>query len=247
MTDPTYSLYPVLAAIQNSRYKMVPLTDQWSLPGTFADDLNQENCKLTFLVNPHAPSGCLLPPEKISAIADSLVGLLIVDEAYIDFSTEKSTLSLLNETPNLVVLQTFSKAWGMAGLRVGMAFASEEIISILNKIKPPYNINTLSQKEALKALTRSSVTEDQIESIKKEREKLSVELKQLDNVVQVFPSEANFILVEFENSEALFNTLIEKGIIVRNRSKLVKGCIRITVGTPEENTLLLNTLKEMQR
>jgi histidinol-phosphate aminotransferase len=244
---PTYGMYSVSAAINNVEVIELSVENDFQLPSfdTIKDQL--KSAGLLFICSPNNPTGNVISKKAIQNIADNFSGLVVVDEAYIDFSTEKSTLSLLNETPNLVVLQTFSKAWGMAGLRVGMAFASEEIISILNKIKPPYNINTLSQKEALKALTRSSVTEDQIESIKKEREKLSVELKQLDNVVQVFPSEANFILVEFENSEALFNTLIEKGIIVRNRSKLVKGCIRITVGTPEENTLLLNTLKEMQR
>ena len=244
---PTYGMYSVSAAINNVEVIELSVENDFQLPSfdSIKDQLRSGG--LLFICSPNNPTGNVISKKAIQNMADNFSGLVVVDEAYIDFSAEKSTLSLLNETPNLVVLQTFSKAWGLAGLRVGMAFASEEIISILNKIKPPYNINTLSQKEALKALTRSSVTEDQIESIKKEREKLSVELKQLDNVVQVFPSEANFILVEFENSEALFNTLIEKGIIVRNRSKLVKGCIRITVGTPEENTLLLNTLKEMKR
>jgi len=244
---PTYGMYSVSAAINNVEVVELSVENDFQLPSfdSIKDQLRSGG--LLFICSPNNPTGNVISKKAIQNMADNFSGLVVVDEAYIDFSTEQSTLSLLNETPNLVVLQTFSKAWGLAGLRVGMAFASEEIISILNKIKPPYNINTLSQKEALKALTRSSVTVDQIESIKKEREKLSVELKQLDNVVQVFPSEANFILVEFENSEALFNTLIEKGIIVRNRSKLVKGCIRITVGTPEENTLLLNTLKEMQR
>jgi len=244
---PTYGMYSVSAAINNVEVVELSLENDFQLPSFDAIKDQLQSAGLLFICSPNNPTGNVINKKAIQNIADNFSGLVVVDEAYIDFSTEKSTLSLLNETPNLVVLQTFSKAWGLAGLRVGMAFASEEIINILNKIKPPYNINTLSQKEALKILTKSSVTEDQIETIKKEREKLSVELKQLDNVVQVFPSEANFILVEFENSEALFNTLIEKGIIVRNRSKQVKGCIRITVGTPEENSLLLNTLKEIQR
>jgi histidinol-phosphate aminotransferase len=244
---PTYGMYSVSAAINNIEVVELSVENDFQLPSLDSIKDQLISAGLLFICSPNNPTGNVISKKAIQNIADNFSGLVVVDEAYIDFSTEKSNLSLLDEIPNLVVLQTFSKAWGLAGLRVGMAFASEEIIGVLNKIKPPYNINTLSQKEALKALTRSSVTVGQIESIKKEREKLNTELKQLDNVVQVFPSEANFILVEFENSEALFNTLIEKGIIVRDRSKQVKGCIRITVGTPEENTLLLNTLKEMQR
>lgn len=244
---PTYGMYSVSAAINNVEVVELTLGNDFQLPSFDVINDQLRSAGLLFICSPNNPTGNVVDKEAIQNIADNFSGLVVVDEAYIDFSSEKSNLSLLDEMPNLVVLQTFSKAWGLAGLRVGMAFASEEIIGILNKIKPPYNINTLSQKEALKALTKSSVTEDQIERIKKEREKLSAELKKLDNVIQVFPSEANFILVEFEDSEALFNTLIEKGIIVRNRSTQVKACIRITIGTPEENTLLLNTLKEMQR
>ncbi|MDG1850163.1 MAG: aminotransferase class I/II-fold pyridoxal phosphate-dependent enzyme, partial [Flavobacteriales bacterium] len=201
---------------------------------------------LLFICSPNNPTGNVIDRKIIQEYANNFQGLIVVDEAYIDFSNEKSNISLLTDLPNLVVLQTFSKAWGLAGARLGMAFASKEIINTLNKIKPPYNVNTLSQKEALLALKNASETQLQIESIIEEREKLILQLSQLNNVVQIFPSEANFLLVEFKNAENVFKILIEKGIIVRNRTKQVNGCIRITIGTAQENALLLNTLKDIQ-
>jgi len=243
---PTYGMYTVSAAINNVEVVELPVERDFGLPAinTIINRLNSAG--LLFICSPNNPTGNLIDQKTIKVYADAFKGLIVVDEAYVDFSGENSNLSLLDDVPNLVILQTFSKAWGMAGARLGMAFAGVEIIDTLNKIKPPYNVNTLSQKEAIIALNNASKTNNQIKSIIEERDNLVTQLQELNHVVKIFPSEANFLLVEFKNADVLFNKLIEKGIIVRNRTSQVKDCIRITVGTAEENTLLLKTLKEMQ-
>ncbi len=243
---PTYGMYTVSAAINNVQVVELPVDSDFQLPSFNSIKDSLDTAGLLFICSPNNPTGNVIDRKIIQEYANNFQGLIVVDEAYIDFSNEKSNISLLTDLPNLVVLQTFSKAWGLAGARLGMAFASKEIINTLNKIKPPYNVNTLSQKEALLALKNASETQLQIESIIEEREKLILQLSQLNNVVQIFPSEANFLLVEFKNAENVFKILIEKGIIVRNRTKQVNGCIRITIGTAQENALLLNTLKDIQ-
>jgi len=174
--------------------------------------------------------------------------LVVVDEAYINFSRQKTFIQELTEYANLVVLQTLSKAWGLAGLRIGMAFASEEIIEVMNKVKPPYNINEASQELALKALENVAQVNGWIKEILLQRDKLVLELKDLDFVLDIYPSDANFILVKTNNPKGVYNFLVEKGIIVRDRSKvdLCEGCLRITVGTPAENDVLIKTLKEFK-
>jgi histidinol-phosphate aminotransferase len=176
-------------------------------------------------------------------------GLVVVDEAYINYSRSKSFIQELTEYSNLVVLQTFSKAWGMAGLRLGMAFASEEIIEVFNKIKPPYNVNQATQVLALEALDKVYMVNNWIRDTVKERGILSNILEELPFVDRVFPSDANFILVKTEDANAIYNYLTSKGIVVRNRSKveLCEGCLRITIGTPEENQQLVSVLKEYSK
>jgi histidinol-phosphate aminotransferase len=174
--------------------------------------------------------------------------LIVVDEAYINFSRQKTFIQELTEYANLVVLQTLSKAWGLAGLRIGMAFASEEIIEVMNKVKPPYNINEASQELALKALENVEQVNEWIREILNQRDKLVLNLKNFDFVLDIYPSDANFILVKTTGPKAIYNFLVDKGIIVRDRSKvdLCEGCLRITVGPPAENDILIQTLQQFK-
>ena len=172
-------------------------------------------------------------------------GIVVVDEAYIDFAETNSMINYINKVPNLVVLQTFSKAWGLAGLRVGMAYAQENIIAILHKIKPPYNVNSFSQQAVLKAINDKASYKKQLKSLKEERQKLRESLSDLTCVNFIYPSQANFLLVKFKEAKRIFEQLKEAGIIIRNRTKQVNNCLRITVGTAEQNQLLLNALKAL--
>lgn len=243
---PTYGMYTVSAEINNVKVVELPVDSNFNLPSFNKIKSSLNAAGLLFICSPNNPTGNVIDQKIIQEYARNFMGLIVVDEAYIDFSSSETLVNLLNDLPNLVVLQTFSKAWGLAGARLGMAFASPAIINTLNKIKPPYNVNTLSQKEALIALNNASLTQDQIKTIIGERNRLISDLLQLNNVIKIYPSEANFILVEFKNADVIFKKLIDKGIIVRNRTKQVKDSIRITIGTPQENTLLLNILKNMQ-
>ena len=231
--DPTYGMYKVCADINDVEYRPVVLNEDFDFSPDKLLDACDENTKLIFLCSPNNPTGNALSVTKIVEVLTRFSGIVIVDEAYIDFSSQPSFLKKLNEYPNLVVLQTFSKAWGSAGIRLGMAFASSEIISIFNKIKYPYNINKLTQEHALILLSH----QDQVRLWVKE---LIDERNELD------PSDANFLLVKTNDAQRLYNYLVTKGIIVRNRSNitLCMGCIRITVGTSEENQILLDALKE---
>lgn len=241
---PTYGMYKVYADINNIEIVSLPLQDDFSLPTINVIKSQIQSTGLLFVCAPNNPTGTMVNKQKLKKLANLFYGLIVVDEAYIDFSEEESAISLLDEIPNLVVLQTFSKAWGMAGMRVGMAFANEEIIAILNKIKPPYNINSQSQKEVLSALNNPKMVQNQIKIIKKERAKLIKELNLLKVVIQIFPSEANFILVKFKNANRVYKHLLNNGIVVRNRCSEIKETLRITIGSPLENQVLLNVLKK---
>ena len=176
-------------------------------------------------------------------------GIVVVDEAYIDFSTQESCIDWLGTFPNLVVMQTFSKAWGMAGIRLGMAFASKEIIDLMNKVKPPYNVNALTQRAALDLLKNKAAKKDaNVKDILAEREKMAAILRGFDFVEKVFPSDANFLLVKIPRPNEMYNWLLAHGIVVRNRATVVlcEGCLRITIGTPDENSALLRAFKESQ-
>ena len=206
-----------------------------------------DTVKAIYLCSPNNPTGNSLNRKDINQILDTFKGIVVVDEAYIDFSSLPSCTKDLSKYPNLVVFQTLSKAWGAAGIRLGMAFASPEIISVLNKIKYPYNVNQLTQEKALEILNNQETMKSQLTLILSERTRLQQELTAIPCVRKIYPTDANFILVDVGDADAVYQKLVDQGIIVRNRNKVVlcAGCLRITVGTEEENTALLNALKNM--
>jgi histidinol-phosphate aminotransferase len=243
---PTYGMYEVYAHINNVPLKEIALLPDYQLNLEALEQAIDENTKLIFLCSPNNPTGNSLDRGDIEVVLNNFEGIVVVDEAYINFSRHRSFVSELNEYPNLVVMQTFSKAWGLAALRLGMNFASREIIDILNKIKPPYNINQATQELALSALDHLEEVNEMIRETVKEREILVKELVQLPLVQKVYPSDANFILAKVTNATAVYNFLKERGIIVRNRSNVIlcEDCLRITVGTPEQDKQLVQALKE---
>ena len=244
--DPTYGMYKVCTDINDVEYRPVVLNEDFDFSPDKLLDACDENTKLIFLCSPNNPTGNALSVTKIVEVLTRFSGIVIVDEAYIDFSSQPSFLKKLNEYPNLVVLQTFSKAWGSAGIRLGMAFASSEIISIFNKIKYPYNINKLTQEHALILLSHQDQVRLWVKDLIDERNELARQLAAFSFINKIYPSDANFLLVKTNDAQRLYNYLVTKGIIVRNRSNitLCMGCIRITVGTSEENQILLDALKE---
>ena len=242
---PTYGMYKVSADIANVAVREIPL-----LPGRFQPDAAailakaDQHSKLLFLCSPNNPTGNSFPPDLVRELLANFPGIVVVDEAYIDFSAQQSATRWLGEFPNLVVMQTFSKAWGLAGIRLGMAFASEEIIGYFNKVKPPYNVNQLTQEAALKALGNKATKEKQVQQVLGQRALLQQYLGGLPFVQRVYPSDANFLLVKMEDARAVYDYLVEQGIIVRDRSRvtLCDDCLRITVGTPEENERVFRAL-----
>ena len=248
LVPPTYGMYEVSANINDVKIKKVPLTDEFQLNLDGIAEAIDEHTKLIFICSPNNPTGNSMHRDDIQTLLANFNGIVVVDEAYINFSRQKTFIQELTEYANLVVLQTLSKAWGLAGLRVGMAFASEEIIEVMNKVKPPYNINEASQELAFSALQNVEQVNAWIKEILVQRDKLVLELKLMDFVLDIYPSDANFILVKTTDPKGIYNFLVQKGIIVRDRSKvdLCEGCLRITVGTPDENILLLQTLKNFK-
>ena len=248
LVPPTYGMYEGAANSKDIRIKKVPLTeeDQLNMEGITAS-IN-ESTPLLFICSPNNPTGHSMSRDDVETLLANFNGLVVVDEAYINFSRQKTFIQELTEYANLVVLQTLSKAWGLAGLRVGMAFASEEIVEVMNKVKPPYNINEASQQLALKALQNIEQVNSWIKETLVQRDKLVLELKDHDFVQDIYPSDANFILVKTTDPRGIYNYLVQQGIIVRDRSKvdLCEGCLRITVGTPDENNVLLQTLKNFK-
>jgi len=242
---PTYGMYEVSANINNVETVKINLKTDFQIPECSAVLKQIDSKGLLFICSPNNPTGNIYALETIAAIASGFKGLVVVDEAYIDFSNTASAISLLEELPNIVVLQTMSKAYGVAGLRLGMAFANEQIITVLNKIKPPYNVNTLSQIEGLKILQNRKKVLEQIDLLNSEKTVLVELLKQIPSVKKVYPSEANFLLVEFKDSDKIFTILRLKGIIIRNRTAQIKNCLRITIGSPEQNKVLINAIKEI--
>ncbi|RAU83161.1 histidinol-phosphate transaminase [Pontibacter arcticus] len=245
---PTYGMYEVSANLNDVQLDAVQLTSDFQIPVKEVLASIKPTTKLLFICSPNNPTGNLIEPESIETLLDNFDGLIVLDEAYADFANAGSWTKRLDEFPNLVILQTFSKAWGMAGLRLGLAFASEEIISFLNKIKPPYNINEATQKLALQALQHTEGLCDMVEEIVQERELLMLALPGLATVEKVYPSDANFILIKVKDADGLYNYLLDKGIVVRNRSTIkgCEGCLRISVGTLEENQQLLQAISEFR-
>ncbi len=245
--NPTYGMYQVAADINNIEVKKVSLSENFDIDAEELLEATNANTKLIFLCSPNNPTGNSLSSEEIQKVIDDFDGLVVLDEAYIDFAPGKSFLPKLNENANLVILQTFSKAWGMAGIRLGMAFASAELISILNKIKYPYNLNILTQQKALELLNKTEEVKKWVKLLIAERIKMADLIKDFPFVIQVYPSDANFLLVKMHDAEGIYNYLVEKGIIVRNRSKvhLCTNSLRITIGSSEENNALLQALREL--
>ncbi|RZK46640.1 MAG: histidinol-phosphate transaminase [Pedobacter sp.] len=241
---PTYGMYEVSASINDVQIKKVPLTPafQLDLPGIEA--AVDDHTKMIFLCSPNNPTGNALDRDDIEMILNNYFGLVVIDEAYINFSRFRSFTQELADYPNLVILQTLSKAWGLAALRVGMAFASTDIVNVMNKVKPPYNINQASQDLVLKALEEVDQVNQMITEIVEERNKLSTRLNAMDGVEKVYPSDANFLLVKVRDARALYEYLLTKGIVVRDRSNVVlcEGCLRITTGTTRENEKLLEEI-----
>jgi len=248
LVPPTYGMYQVSANINDVAVRNVPLTVDFQLNLECIAEAIDEHTKLIFVCSPNNPTGNSMNRTDVETLLANFNGLVVVDEAYINFSRQKTFIQELTEYANLVVLQTLSKAWGLAGLRVGMAFASEEIIEVMNKVKPPYNINEASQQLALQALANIEQVNNWIKETLIQRDNLVLQLKDFDFVLDIYPSDANFILVKTTDPKGIYNFLVEKGIIVRDRSKvdLCAGCLRITVGTPQENNTLIQTLQDFK-
>lgn len=244
--EPSYGMYRVSADVNDISVRQALLNEDYSLnvDNVFAQ-INL-NTKIVFLCSPNNPSANLLDEASIKKIIKQFGGLVVIDEAYIDFSPEATWLNRLDEFPNLVVLQTFSKAWGMAALRLGMAFASPEIISVFNKIKYPYNINLLTQEMAYDLLKNSDQKDAWVKEILKERDVLRMALLKVKGVVFIHPSDANFLLVKMNDANAMYEHLVTQSVIVRNRStvKLCKDALRITVGRKEENKVLIEAMSQ---
>lgn len=245
--DPTYGMYQVCADINNVEYRKVSLDNEFNVDADAVLNATDTYTKAVFVCSPNNPTGNSLNRAAVERILKSFAGVVVVDEAYIDFSSQPTFLHLLNEYANLIVLQTFSKAWGSAAIRLGMAFASREIIEIFNKIKYPYNINKLTQEHALSMLERAGQVKEWVTVLLQERVRLASELNRLSVVKKVYPSDANFLLVKVDDASAVYRYLVENGIIVRNRNNitLCMGCLRITVGTPEENRLLIEAMTKL--
>lgn len=246
--DPTYGMYQVAADINNVEYRKVLLDSNYQFSAQRLLDAADDRTKMIFICSPNNPTGNEMDSDEILKLIEQFDGIVILDEAYNDFSLRPSMLASLSDYSNLIVLQTFSKAWAGAAIRLGMAFASPEIIEILTKIKYPYNVNLLTQQKALEILDRKEEQKEWVASILKERENLADALLQLPVVEKIYPTDANFFLVKVIDADRIYKYLVAKGIIVRNRNtvSLCGNCLRITVGTPAENQTLVGTLKVFQ-
>jgi histidinol-phosphate aminotransferase len=244
INPPTYGMYEVSAHINDIEVRRAVLHDNFQLDLVHLERLVDKHTKLIWICSPNNPTANAIDRQDIEIVLNNFPGLVVVDEAYVNFSRHRSFIQELAEYPNLVVLQTMSKAWGLAGLRLGMAFASEAIIDIYNKVKPPYNINQATQELALKALEETDQVNDMIRVLVASREKLALALIELPVVKKVFPSDANFLLVKVGEARSIYEHLLREGIVVRDRSKveLCEGCLRITVGTETENAALIQAL-----
>jgi histidinol-phosphate aminotransferase len=242
---PTYGMYSVLANINAIEIKSVQLDADFQPKVEAILNVADSNSKLLFLCSPNNPTGNSFQAKSIEKLIKSFKGIVVIDEAYIDFSKEASWLNKLDEFPNLIITQTLSKAYGMAGIRLGICYASEEIISVLNRIKPPYNVNELTQQRAIEQLRQNALTQKQVCDILEERDMLINELNDIDFVSKIYPTDANFVLVQVDDATFRYNQLIEKGIVIRNRTTQpgCKNTLRLTVGTPDENKTLIKILK----
>ncbi|MDW5288422.1 histidinol-phosphate transaminase [Formosa sp. PL04] len=245
---PTYGMYEVLANLNAVETKKILLSKDFQPEGDQILDEADAHSKILFLCSPNNPSGNSFKDYEVETLLKKFEGIVVIDEAYIDFSTQDSWLDRLEEFPNLVITQTLSKAYGMAGLRLGICYASEEIISVLNTIKPPYNINVLTQNKAVELLKQPDVISDEIDSILIERSKLISELKSVAYIKKIYPSDTNFVLVKVDDATKRYNQLIKEGVVIRNRTTqpLCENCLRLTVGTPSENKTLITALTKLK-
>ncbi|MES1223313.1 MAG: histidinol-phosphate transaminase [Bacteroidota bacterium] len=243
---PTYGMYEVCAEMNDIEVKKIPLTENFQLDLNALEKAIDPFTKLIFICSPNNPTGNSINRSDVEIVLNNFNGLVVIDEAYINFARQKTFIPELTEYPNLVILQTLSKAWGLAGLRLGMAFAGEPVIGYMNKVKYPYNINTATQQLALDALENIETVNEWIKIIVEQREWLKEQLLKLPFTKNVYYSDANFILVKMDAAKKTFDYLTASGIIVRDRSKVIlcDDCLRITIGTPEENQQLINALKE---
>ena len=244
---PTYGMYEVLANLNAIGIKAVNLDDTFQPKVDAILNVADANSKLLFICSPNNPSGNSFDAKAIETLVSEFKGIVVIDEAYIDFSNEASWISKLDMYPNLIVTQTLSKAYAMAGIRLGICYASAEIITVLNTIKPPYNINELTQKKAIELLNIKDLAKNQIQDILKERSLMISQLESVSFISKIYPSDANFVLVKVDDATKRYNQLIEKGIVIRNRTTQ-PGCentLRLTVGTPQENKILIDTLKSI--
>lgn len=243
---PTYGMYEVCAEMNNVLIKKVSLTPTFQLDLDGIANAIDEHTKLIFICSPNNPTANSINREDVEVILNNFEGLVVVDEAYINYAKQRTFIAELTEYPNLVILQTLSKAWGLAGLRLGMAFAGSPVINYMNKVKYPYNINTPTQELALEALSQITTVNDWIQITVEQREKLQQELSVFPFVQEIYPSDANFILVRMDKAKEIYNFLSANGIIVRDRSRIVlcNNCLRITIGTPDENAQLITTLNK---
>lgn len=245
--SPTYGMYEVSANINDVELINLDLGKNFQIDfGTLKSYLNDENLKIIFICSPNNPTGNSI--RDIKYILENFKGIVFIDEAYIDFSLEESFRNQIKNYSNLIVSQTFSKAWGMASVRVGIAYASKEIIKFYNKVKPPYNISTLNQDAILNTLNNEKINQvsENIEIILKEKKNLIENLEKLNLVKKIFPSDTNFLLIEVDNADSVYQELVNQNMIVRNRNSVFKNCLRITVGSPEENKKLIETLKSIE-
>ena len=244
---PTYGMYDVIAKTNGVENIEIPLKSDFSIDKNQILKLNSTSIKVLFLCSPNNPTGNSFDTNNLTDLIKAFKGIVVIDEAYIDFSSKKSLISLIEDNNNLIITQTMSKAYGMAGIRLGMGFSSKKIIDYLNKIKPPYNINVLTEKKALEELNKIDEIEKNISIVLDQRNLLVSSLEKLDFVEKIYKSDANFLLVKVDNADLRYNQLLEKGIVVRNRSNqpLCQNCLRITIGTKNENTSLIKTLNEL--
>ena len=249
LLPPTFGMYQVCASINGIETIEVPLTADFRLDVAGINAVQSNATKIIFIPSPNNPTGNCFALEDIKSIVEDFDGLVVVDEAYVEFAIDKSVISWIDKYPNLVVVQTFSKAQGLAGLRLGMAFAHPEIIGLMNKVKAPYNINVLTQKEVMRRLEEQGLIQQQVHQIKQEKEQLLLEFKSIAFIEKVFPSDANFFLVKMDDSKRRYNELIDRGIVVRDSSKNLNcaNTLRITVGTPDENNALIIALRSMDK
>jgi len=245
--SPTYGMYEVSANINAVELIKLPLNNEFQIDmNDLKSFLNDETLKLIFLCSPNNPTGNVLNTKDIDVILNTFKGIVLIDEAYIDFCDQSSFIEKLDFYPNLIVSQTLSKAWGLAGIRLGIAYMNSEILSYYNKVKAPYNISSVNQKVAISVISKESDFRQRLEEILAEKQKMIEALQQLTIIKKIYPSDTNFLLVEVGNANDVYNKLVEQKIIIRNRNSVVRNCLRISIGTASENQQLIDALKKIK-